>query len=152
MTTFIPRAYPIAEIAIAVESRVPERIQEGDICGVRKPQVGIGLKEASQFLWLLIEGLEANEYSILNTPVYEPFDPTGQYNDAKTRFDKKRFCVPLARLLQVAPTINLARIRDTADDYQPFYTLDQDDHLWLTDMGPLSHEGLIFDKVTGAYL
>jgi len=149
-----PRAYPIREVAISLFSKIPEHIQEGDVVAVRPAQVGIGMKEAGLWLWLLIDGLEESQYTPLTDPVYEPFDPTGIYKprSAYPVFDKRRFCIPLARIKQLIPTFDLDRARDPNDPYQPFYAMDEDNNLWLTDQTPWQAEGLIFDKETGAYI
>jgi len=154
MTTFMPRDYPVIEMAIALWSMVPERPQEGDIMATRKPGIGIGLKEANLFLWLLVEGLEAWEFGQLKISNYEPLDPTGQYDPASayTRYDKHRYCIPMTRLQTVFPSLDLVKVRDPVQAYQPFYTLDTDNNLWLTDRAPFTHEGLIFDKALGVYL
>lgn len=153
MVDYAPRDYPAAEIAIALWSLLPERLQEGDITAVRKPQIGIGLKEASRFLWLLVEGPEYIEYAGLKEKVTEPIDPTRLYEDqVYIKYDKRRYCIPLERLKIVFPALDLARCRDLDDEYQPFYTLDEESHLWLIDSTPLAIEGLIFDKAIGAYL
>jgi hypothetical protein len=151
---YLPRNYPVAEIGIALWSMVPEHVQEGDILEVRQPDLGIGLKEAKQCLWLLVDGMEQFEYGELKEGLYEPFDATGAYDPPGdyTRFDRNRYCVPLARLQTVFPSLDLNRARDDADAYQPFYTLDTDNNLWLTGLTPLAIEGLVFDKVNGVYL
>jgi len=153
MVDFAPRNYPIAEIAICLWSMDGERLQEGDITSVRKPQIGIGLKEASRFLWLLIEGPEYIGYAGLKEKVTEPIDPTRLYEDqAYIKYDKRRYSIPLDRLKIVFPALDLARCRDLDDKYQPFYTLDDDNKLWLTDRIPLDTAGLVFDKALGVYL
>jgi hypothetical protein len=151
---YLPRDYPIAEMALAVYSMAPEHVQEGDIMAARAPDIGIGLKEAKRYLWLLIDGLELFEFGALSAAVYEPFDPTGAYDphSAYTKFDRARYCVPLERLQTVFPSLDLNRARDEADAYQPFYTIDTDNNLWLTDLTPLPIEGLVFDKVNGVYI
>ena len=153
MAIFVPRDYPTMEIAIALWSVLPERVQEGDIVAVRPPGSAIGFKEDKVFLWLLVEGLEANLFEFLTMPVIEPFDATGHYDGPTyTEFDKRRYCVPMARLKEVYPALDLDKARDPADRYQPFFTLDTDSNFWLTDQPPLTGEGLVFDKVTGVYL
>lgn len=154
MSSFSPREYPTVEISIALWNMAPERIQEGDICAWRRPQLGIGLKEAKQWLWLLIDGLEFNEYPELTMAIYEPFDPTGDYTPLSdyTRYEKRRYNIPLARLQTVYPALDLNRCRDLNDAYQPFYTLDTDNNLWLTDTTPFQATGLIFDNINGVYM
>jgi len=153
MVDYKPRSYPTAEVAIALFSGQGERLQEGDITSVRKPQIGIGLKEAKTRLWLLVQGPQYIEYAGLKEKVTEPIDPTRLYEDqAYIKYDKRRFCIPLARLIQVFPTLDLAKARDLGQAYQPFYTLDTENHLWLTDRIPLDTAGLVFDKALGVYL
>lgn len=151
---FTPRSYPTVEIAIDVENRPPEFKQEGDIATIRPPNIGIGLKEAKNRIWLLVDGLEQLEFSNFHYSVLEPYDATGAYHPHEnyTRYDRRRYCVPLDRLQTVFPSLDLNRARDMNDAYQPFFTLDEDNYLWLTDRIPLSVEGLVFDKVIGDYL
>ena len=153
MTTFAPRDYPIMELAIALDSKPQEQIQEGDIAAMRRPDIGIGLAEANLYLWLLVEGYEHYEWRGLTWPIYEPFDPTGEYDGSGyTRYDKRRYSIPLARLQQVFPALDLVAARDPAQAYQPFYTIDTDNNLWLTDSTPFDIAGLVFDKENGVYL
>lgn len=152
--SFTPREYPTAEIAIALWSMAPERIQEGDIVTWRRPDIGVGLQEHKLYLWMLVDGFEISELPALKMPVWEPFDPTGEYepSSAYTRYDKRRYNIPLTRLQTVYPALDLNRCRDPNDGYQPFYTIDTDNHLWLTDTTPFQATGLIFDRVEGVYL
>jgi len=147
----IPRAYPTREIAIAVFQKAPEHIQEGDLVTVRPPTAGIGMKEAKLWLWILVDGVGS---IMLDAAVYEPYDPTGIYKPRSNyiRYDKRRYCAPLARIKQLYPALDLDRARDPGDAYQPFYTLDEDSNLWLTDHTPYAAEGLVFDKVKGVYI
>ena len=152
--SFTPREYPTAEIAIALWNMAPERIQEGDIVAWRRPGPGVGTKEHELFLWMLIDGLEVSELPALTMPIWEPFDPTGEYEPASayTLYEKRRYNIPLTRLKTIYPALDLDRCRDLNDGYQPFYTIDADNHLWLTDSTPFQATGLIFDRVEGVYL
>ena len=120
----------------------------------RRPMVGIGLKEAKTFLWLLVDGLAAWELPELTHVLMEPLDPTRLYEPPEnyTRYDKRRFSIPLERLQTIYPSLDLNRARDENDAYQPFYTLDTDNNLWLTSQPPLQATGLVFDKAYGVYL
>lgn len=153
MTTFAPRSYPVVEVALACWSAAPEHVQEGDIMARRHPQIGIGMNEAKLFLWLLLEGLTAEQYAAWKFPIYEPYDPLGLYEPKTdyTVYDKRRFNIPFSRLSEVV-SIDLVRARNPLDEYQPFYTIDQSNHLWLTDSIPLQVSGLVWDKVLGVYL
>lgn len=108
------KKYPEFEAAILVHnlavSGAAERAMEGDIVGIRRPHYEVGTKERSAFLWLRLQGLEENDMSQLAAP----------YEEADTIYDKRRYCIPLARLKQIVPSLDLARVRDRNDAYQPF--------------------------------
>ena len=142
------KSYSTWEVALAVESQNPnpppggERVQEGDIVGVRKPHFGIGPGEVRRYLWLQVHGLDDNEMSVLNQSVME----------GDIVHDKRRYCIPLDRLTG----IDLGRVRDVNDAYQPFLPVDQDHvddvegRMDYLDVGltPLDVHGLVFDKAT----
>ncbi len=150
--------YPVREIALACFSKPDlngnERIQEGDIVAVRKPNISIGRKEANIYLWLRLEGLEENEMARLADCLYEPNElnvesgvPTGN------RYDKRRYCIPFDRLKEVYPAFNMEKARDPDVVYQPFLGIDENDLFYfLTEEPPFSVSGLVFDKQTGEYL
>jgi hypothetical protein len=94
---------------------------------------------------LLVEGLEETELGLLGMTLIDP-DPDGE------AYDKRRYCITLARLQEVYPALNIARCRDFNDAYQPFLTLDGDDYTFLTEEIPLQANGLIYDKYIGEYL
>jgi len=153
MPGYVVREYPVMEIAIALWTMVRERVQEGDIVEARRPDIGIGLKEAKSFLWMLVDGEEFWEYMNLKESVYEPYQEDGDYDTSATKYDKFRYNIPLSRLEGEIPTLDLDKLRDQNDPYQPFYTIDEDTGLWLTEVHtPFEVKGLIFDKVTGVYL
>lgn len=135
--------YPTMEVALSAISRKPfanERVLEGDIVEVRRPQLGIGRREASEFLWLRLTGPEVDELAGFKRSLVE----------ADTTFDKRRFCIPFDRL----PPVDLARVRDPNDAYQPFLPVDFDSGLFLEGAAaaPLSVAGRVFDKSTGLFL
>ena len=140
--------YPVREIAIAVEDcaahtfATKERKLAGDIIACRRPAYIVGTGEVAVYLWLRVEGLEENEMARLTDMLVE----------GGVRFDKRRYCIPLARLAEVAPGFSVARALDPADKYQPFLTFDTESHLWLTAAPPFDVRGLVFDKQTGAFL
>jgi len=148
--SFLNPNYPVMEIAISLISYEPlesghERIIEGDIVAVRKPYIGIGNKEAIDFLWLRVEGLEESEFYVL-TDIVE--SPSGE------KYDKRRYCIPLEKLEETDSEfdIDIALTPDTI--YQPFLILDEDNYTFILEDGhlPLQVSGLIYDKVTGEYL
>ena len=159
--------YPVKEIALYLRSRAPlatgaPRAQEGDIIEVRDPSLGIGLQEAHDVLWLLVEGLKAQEFSFLKEPLTDPLterrdDKVVQIN---TLVEKHRYSIPLERLAAVAEFFDIARARDVTDPYQPFLPIDLDDsdvrlhytHLPGTAPSPQRFEGLVFDKASGMFL
>jgi hypothetical protein len=109
------------EIALAVRSRSPnaggDHVQEGDIVAVRRPGEGIGRLEQRAFIWLRVDGVDLGEAQTWvegNTEGLPSADP------AAITYEKRRYCIPLARLKQLLPSLDLARVRDRADPYQPF--------------------------------
>lgn len=141
--------YPVMEIAVSLISYSPlesghERIIEGDIVAIRRPNIGVGIQEAINFLWLRIEGLEESEFYRL----------TDSITTSASDFDKRRYCIPLEKLEEIDNEfdVDLALISDLI--YQPFLTLDEDDYTFILEDGhlPLQVSGLVFDKVTGEYL
>ena len=149
------RRYPVFEIALSCEDAAPhtagtkERKQAGDIIALRRFGTEIGAKERHGYLWLRIEGLEENEMARFTDLMTNTGDP-----DTATRlYDKRRYCIPLARLAQAVPGFSESRARDLTDPYQPFITVDAErPHAYLAAGRPLDVHGLVFDKVTGWYL
>ena len=140
-------SYPVMEVALALFSKPDlnskERIQEGDIVDVRDLSAGgIGMKEANTFLWLRIEGLEANDMSALSSPLEEN----------GVLFDKRRHTIPLDRLKVVYPSLDLSRSRDDSDLYQPFYLVDEESFEFLSSSPVFDVSGLVFDKSIGSYI
>ena len=145
------RKYPIREVALSLENAPDndsgtERKKLGDVVVVRNPHFVIGRLEAKPYLWLRLEGLEENEFSEIKLRVHLDGD------DAKERFDKCRYRIPLHRLKQVFPAFDIARAVDLDDIYQPFLTVDEDNYFYLTEVKPFQVSGLVFDKATGEYL
>lgn len=162
------RRYATLEVCISTYSRSElskgERAQEGDIVARREPGNGIGTAEAHNFLWLRISGLEElglwKLTDIFTDPPTRPEDRPVVGRRYFALFDKRRFCIPLERLKIVAPWLDLNRVRDRSDPYQPFIPIDLDDddvrlqHTFLVGAAhrPLEIIGLVFDKVTGRYI
>ena len=143
------RAYPVFEVALAVASKSSlasghERVQEGDIVATRREYTGVGLKEAAEFLWLRLTGLDESVVARLT-------DPSGIEEEEGlyvTFYDKRRYCIPLDRLAEVAPHLDLDSVRDTSQEYQPGLPLDEDDYTYIpgAEQQPLEATGLIYDK------
>ena len=143
--------YPAREIAISLEEATDnpdtERKKVGDIIATRPPSSFIGSKEAKDHLWLRIDGFEENEFAVFRQAVFEPDDP-----ESGSRFDKRRYCIPLERLQIVYPAFNQARALDLDDFYQPFLLIDSEDYEIISADPAFDISGLVFDKVIGDYL
>ena len=142
-------ANPVYEMAISVCSYVPlssghERCQEGDIVVLRPLTGCIGLKERSAFLWICVSGISDVLAEEIHSSIIDPV--TSQV------YDKRRYCIPFARLKAVLPQLNLQRVRDHQDSYQPCVTVDEDTGEFLGAASPVPVQGLIFDRQTMRYL
>jgi hypothetical protein len=139
------RDYPVREVAIAVEDCRDnpgggERKKSGDIVNVRAPKTGMGNAGRANTLRILVEGPDTSFLDQL----------TEHFEEGDTRFDKRRYCIPLHRL---PAAVDVNRVKDISDIYQPFLPIDEDTNLHLgASLRPLRIEGLIFDKTTGKYL
>ncbi len=119
-----------------------ERLREGDIRAVAwaHPQmhVGTGQAQRCEVLWLYLETFGEIELDRL----------VGGNEEQGVTYDKRRYCIPLPRLRALAPTLNLARVRDPTDCYQPFLgDIDQDipENYRYDEIGPLlDSEGASF--------
>ena len=139
------RDYRMWEAAIAVEDCAPhtngtkERKLAGDIIALRRPGTAIGRLERSPYLWLRLGGMDENDMARLT--------------DGLDGFDKRRYCIPLARLAAVVPGFSVARALDAADAYQPFLPSDAEPpYAFLASATVLDVHGLVFDKETRRYL
>lgn len=134
--------YPVWEASINVVDRNSankrDRLELGDIVGIRPPLPYIGSGQTSKTLWVLLEGLEFGDFPAL-----------GAW-DEQDRFYKRRYCIPFHRL---PPNIDMNRVLDASDPYQPFEPFDFETGFRLESrLRPLSVHGLVFDKLTGEYL
>lgn len=144
--------YPVKEIAISLFSYAPlssghERVIEGDIVAVRDPDIGVGRKEVEEFLWLRVEGLEESEFDRLTDYV--------QDSTSDIVYDKRRYCIPLERLIEADPEFDINLATDDDRIYQPFLLVDYDtDYSFVLEDGhlPFQVSGLIYDKTIGDYL
>ena len=142
----VNKIYPVAEVAILTQNRpdhISERAKEGDIITSRKAHYTIGTKERTNYLWLRIEGLE-DEFMRQLTDL--------NFDGNSARYNKRRFSIPLHRLVEVFPSFDINRARDIADEYQPFMILDEDTGRYLVPVKPFQVSGLVFDKTLGVYL
>jgi len=135
----------VCEVAILVKD-YPEshRANEGDIITVRAPRGCIGRKERSSFLWLHVEGKTADDRHLKGCDRVNETDMLPRA--------KRRYSIPLARLKNLDPDLDLDRVRDTTDEYQPYLTIDKvtgeckpiGDLFLMTD--------IVFDKLKGDYV
>ena len=121
----------IMEVAIALQNAPDdpggERMKEGDIIALRLPALSVGQAEGKLFLWLRLDALiERSQFDLLTDMVREPGPVTGVI------FDKRRYCIPLARIQILYPAFNLTRARDPDDLYQPFLYVDPEDYKYTT--------------------
>jgi len=144
--------YPVKEIAISLVSYAPlssghERSIEGDIIAVRTPNVGVGREEVENYLWLRVEGLEESEFDRLTDTIED--------STSDIVYDKRRYTIPLERLVEADPGFDINLALDDDRIYQPFLLVDYDtDYTFVLEDGhlPFQVSGLIYDKVTGEYL
>lgn len=141
----------IMEVAIAVQNAPDdsggERMKEGDIIALRPAGTGIGSQEAKNFIWLRLEAVYTrSEFDQLKEAVYEPDEATGE------RYDKRKYCIPFAKLQEFDPSFDINRARDIADLYQPYLVTDEEDYTFVTTNLPFQISGLVYDKAVGDYL
>lgn len=140
---YAARGYASWEVALALLSKgslgtgLKDRAQAGDIISIRKPTGFMGVMERKIFLWLLVEGYYSPLISLLGWP---------------TAFEKRRHCIPLHRLKQAFPILDIDRCLDPEDSYQPFVMLDRESGQYLAKRKPIRLDGLVFDRVTGHYI
>lgn len=149
------KEYPILEIAISTRSRSPlasgsELIQEGDIVAIRRPYHTIGTLEGKDFLWLRIYGEDIYDMGIFVKGV-EIIDAEG---DPVAHYDNRRYSIPLERLKEIFPALDLDRARDLNDDYQPFIPIDEDNYRYIEGAARAEYPlyGLVLDKQTMKFL
>ena len=142
------REYPIREVFLCSDNHRnlasgAERMKEGDIINVRSPHGSCGFGSMARGLWLLIEGPDTSVMDRLKDINTTETDDVGG-----VIYDKRRYSIPFNRLPDF---IDLARVRDPGDIYQPFVGVATDTTEFLMPLPPLRVEGLVFDKVTGQY-
>ena len=113
-------------IAVVNDPARPGRVQEDDIVALRPAGQPWGKKERAGFLAVPIE-LTEEEAKILVSPLYEggAFEPEVEaveklgLKSPKT-IHKRRYKLPLALLRDRVPGLDIKRVQDRDDDYQPF--------------------------------
>lgn len=133
----------IVEIALSLENPGAtdgRRKREGDIIEARPPSLGVGLLEMSRYVWGRIDVTPSVAAVLL--------EGSGVY--------KRRYYVPLTQLRQAwnaagGGTVDVARLLDLTDPYQPCLPLDPATGLFLSPNTALvlNGSGLIFDHLTG---
>lgn len=99
------------EIAIqAYDYPEPHRAKAGDIIVVRAATGAIGKKEQKSFLWLTVDITDLR----LILGLAEPDTARGT---------KRRFAIPLDRLKQLMSSLDLTRVANPKDAYQPFVSV-----------------------------
>jgi len=150
--SFLNPNYPTMEVAISLVDYAPlasghERVLAGDIIAVRKPDTGIGTKELEDFLWLRLEGLEEDEFSKLTDNISD--------STSNIIYDKRRYCIPLERLLELDSTFDIDLTLQAGSKYQPYLFVDYElDYSFVLEnpLQPFEVSGLVYDKVIGDYL
>jgi hypothetical protein len=132
----------IVEIALSLEdygTASVRRKKQGDILEARPPSTGVGMGEMTRFVWGRVDVSEATAAILLDgTEVY-----------------KRRYYIPLNRLKQAweaagGPVVDVARLLDPTDAYQPCIPVDPLTGLWLPGQAiVLNGSGLIYDRTTG---
>ena len=143
------RNYAVREVFLSVVDNRNlatghERMKEGDIITFRIPAGRCGPASMARGLWLWIQGPDTSVLDRFKDRITtETEDVDGEF------FDKRRFCIPFKRL---PAFVDLARVRDPSDIYQPFAVVAEATGEFLMNPRPLRVEGLVFDKETMRYL
>jgi hypothetical protein len=129
----------IYEVAVLVKDYVDdgehERARAGDIIAVRREDTshgGVGYAEMSGILWLRIDGGDTNVLGQMTGALTEA--------DPQIRYNKRRFSIgppsdPFRRLKQLRPSLDLNRVVDPNDMYQPFLSINEPDDVTETFVG-----------------
>ena len=140
----VAATYSTFEMAILLvdlpDNGTHERAKIGDIIAIRLHNLHhCGNAEKGMFLWIPVDGLEDDEMSV--------------FADSVEGFEKRRYCVPLDRLKELVPTLEMAKVLDPSIKYQPFTLPDEEDfNRYLAPTAPLPIQGSVFDKAIGTYL
>lgn len=129
----------IYEIAIqAFDYPGPHRAKAGDIVCVRPPTHAIGLLEQASLLWITVDIPDPRIISDITQP---RIDASGRLAE------KRRFRVPLTRLKTLMSAMDLDRVANPTDNYQPFVGVRTVGHNIVMDhKTPIPITGLFEDK------
>lgn len=134
------------EIAISTINKEPlngyQRIQEGDIVTIRPAKGYVGKKEMKNFLWLTID---LTDEQLAKLQDYNTLD-LDKNLDPLPNQPKRRKKIDLMTLKTRMPSLDLDRVRNTEDSYQPL--VDMDTKTGTFTSSPLSFENLVTDKLT----
>lgn len=120
---------PMAAKEVCIAARTFNNVEEGDILGVRDPKGGIGLKEGKDFIWVIMDSSDMPSGSLRNESNSSP-----KYN------------LPLSKLQEKFPELDLTRLRDEADHYQPLFDTDPSTGLHRKQNLPKAFSRSIADK------
>lgn len=138
------RSYPILEASICLfhggtlESG-HRRSRRGDVVNIREMSKGTGLSVPKRYLFVPIYGFDIDE-------MY-------RFTDTIEAFEKRRYSIPLARIKQNYPALDMNKLLDQDEMYQPFILTDPNTGLFHgLNIAPFPAQGLIFDKKVGKYI
>ena len=139
----------IREIAIALFNS-PGGIEEGDIIECREPTKGIGTKEGSRWIWFRADISEA-----LAGHLKDPcISPSGIVGVRGKFLFKRRYKIPLEKIIDLRPDFDMKRARDLDNEYQPLIAVDRKMLFVDPDLNTFELEKLsiIYDKLTGEFI
>lgn len=90
------------------------RAKAGDVIAIRPHRDAIGTKELRQFLMVTMDIADPRILDGLDMP---NIDAKGQL------VSKRRFQIPLTRLKDLMSSLDLSRVADSRDPYQPFVNI-----------------------------
>jgi len=139
----------VVEVALIIFGRQDDLLEkEGDIVVARRQLGGCGLKEGSRFLWMQLAGLEENDLLALNINLDTNNYEISEERDPDLAFDKHRYKIPFDSIVAQFSTVDLNRVRDPNDIYQPFMEVDIES-FWFLDNQQIANAGdLVIDKLT----
>lgn len=145
--------FVIWELALSVVKKAPladqNRIQDGDIVGIRRPGGVIGRKEALDFMWLRVQNISTDEaFTMLDAIA----DGDTQDSETITTYEKRRYTILLSELATRFPAFDIAAAMDRSRIYQPFVPIDDAYHCIQNDITVLSARGLIYDKMLDTFM
>lgn len=115
----------LKEVCFAAFNFGPGRAQAGDVIEIRKPQGGIGRKEGHQYVWLLLDESEIPT-------------PTTRDPESQDPVIKHPLQISIDELKTKMPALDLTRLADPRDFYQPFLGTDPESGAHLRNDSPSS--------------